>query len=100
MKDSVATLISGKIKASTKVLIGLLIAFPATMQIEAVKNFVTPLAAAHPKLATAIGALVTIGLVLHSPAIQAIFVQQTTEETAQGTLQQTTVVTPAEDPKK
>lgn len=77
VKDSVLLVIRGQLKGSTKAFIGLIIAFPTLMQIDAVKNFVTPLAAAHPKLATAIGGITLLGTLMHTPVIQAIFAEKT-----------------------
>lgn len=72
MKESMMELITGKAKASTKALLALFMALPFLMQIDAVKNFVTPLLLAHPKISTAVGSLTSIALLLHNPQVQRV----------------------------
>ena len=55
-----------------KGLIGVLIGLAGLMQIDAVKNFVTPIFNAHPKIAAVVAAAIGIGMLLQNPAVQKI----------------------------
>ena len=72
MKQNLLALIKGEVKVSTKVLFGLFLALPLLMQNDASKNFVTPILSMHPKIAAAVGSLVSISVLLHNPQVQTI----------------------------
>ena len=70
MKQNIYALISGKVKVSTKILFALFMSLPFLMQVDAVKNFLTPIFAAHPKIAATVSSLAGIALLLHNPQVQ------------------------------
>jgi hypothetical protein len=72
MKRNLVAIITGKAKASTKWLFGAIVSFGGLMQIDAVKNFVTPLVAKHPKISAIVVCLTTIGTLLHDPRVQQV----------------------------
>jgi hypothetical protein len=56
----------------TKWAIGVIVGLAGLMQIDAVKNFVTPILAQHPKISSIVLGLVAVGLLLQNPAVQRI----------------------------
>lgn len=72
MKQGLVAVISGKAKSSTRWLFGLFLALPFLMQMDAFKNLVTPLFAAHPKVSSAFGSLTALALLLHNPTVQQV----------------------------
>jgi hypothetical protein len=75
--------VSVALNAFGKGLIGLLVGLAGLMQIDAVKNFVTPILAMHPKISSIVMALCGIGLLLQNPYVRKILhidtvTQQTT----------------------
>jgi phage-related protein len=66
----------GNVKSSltnlSKTVIGVIVGMAGLMQIDAVKDFVTPILTAHPKIASIVAAVVAIGLLLQNPAVQKI----------------------------
>jgi hypothetical protein len=71
--SNLIAIIQGKAKTSTKWLLGAIVSFATLMQIDAVKNLVTPLVAHHPKVSSIIAALIAIGTLLHNPTVQQVF---------------------------
>ena len=90
-----------QVKALTHWLIGALIAAGGLMQIPLVNNFVTPILAAHPKIAPAVACLLGIAALLHIPTVQNLIGYQQTTDTklpGGGSVQQQTVVVVPEPP--
>jgi hypothetical protein len=57
-------------KGLTKFLIGAIITLAGAMQLDVVKNFMTPIVANHPKISSIIAGIVGLGLLLQNPQVQ------------------------------
>lgn len=92
-------LTAAQLRNSTRVLIGAIASFGVAMQLDVVKNYVTPILAAHPKIAPAIASLAGIGFLLHRPEVQQALGLQLEETTTKTTVAVVPLETPAGDKK-
>jgi hypothetical protein len=76
MPEQLKVINVGDIKAGitnlSKTFIGIITGLALLMQLDVVKNFVTPILAGHPKISSIVMGLVGIGLLLQNPAVQKI----------------------------
>jgi hypothetical protein len=69
MKDNFIAIVTGKARALTNVLIGLILGFGTLMAIPQVNSLAMPFISAHPTLDAIVGMVVSLSLLLHNPQV-------------------------------
>lgn len=69
MKDNFIAIVTGKARALTNVLVGLILGFGTLMAVPQVNSLVMPIIAKHPTVDSIVGMVVSLSLLLHNPQV-------------------------------